>query len=103
LWRRRQFAARRLDAAKRAAKFINLALVGQFLALGDLDQFKHFVEMIDHLLERLGDFRGVRNGLADGRGFGRTKIGGLDPRLWAQRFGAALFRTMVALRFTLRP
>jgi len=56
------FAARRLDAAERAAKFLDLALVGELLALGDFDEFQHFVEMINHLLERLGNLRGVLDG-----------------------------------------
>ncbi len=102
LWRRakwRRFPARRLDATKRAAKFVNLALVGEFLALGDLDEFQHFVELVNHLLERLGDFRGVRDGLTDGGNFGGTKIGRLDPRLRAQRFGTA-FGATITLRFT---
>jgi hypothetical protein len=103
-WRRakrRRLAARRLDAAERAAEFVNLALVGELLALGDLDKFQDFVELVNHLLKRLGNFRGVRNGLADGRGFSRAEIGGLDPRLRAQWFGTA-FRATLARRFTLR-
>jgi hypothetical protein len=58
--------ARRLDAAEGAAKLVNLPLVGQFLALGQLDQFENFVQLINGVLERLGDFRGMRDGLADG-------------------------------------
>ena len=76
------------------------------MAFGDLDEFEHFVELINHLLERLGNFRGVRNGLTDSGSFRRTKISGLDPRLRTQRFGTA-FGATIALRFageiTLRP
>jgi hypothetical protein len=96
-------AAGRLDAAQRAAQFVNLAFVGQLLTLGDLNEFEHFVELVNHPLERRGDFRGVFNGLADGRGFGGAEIGGLDPRLGPQRFraafGPAFFRATLARRF----
>ena len=44
-------AARRLDAAEGAAEFLNLTFVGELLAFGDLDEFEHFVELINHLLE----------------------------------------------------
>jgi len=97
---RRQFAARRLNPAERAAQFINLTLVGKLLALGDLDQFQHLVQMVDHALEGLGNLGGVLDRLADGRGFGQAEIGWLDPRLRAQRFGTAL-RPLAAVRFAL--
>jgi len=99
--RRRQLAPRRLDAAERAAEFVNFALIGELLAFGDFDEFEHFVKLVDHLLERLGDFRGVGDGLADGGSFRRTKIGRLDPRLRTQRFRAAL-GPLFTLKFTLR-
>jgi hypothetical protein len=89
------FATRRLDAAERAAKFFNLPFVGQLLAFGDFDEFQNFVEMINHLLERLGNFRGVFHGLGDSRGFGRTKISGLHPRLGALRLGATLLTAVI--------
>ena len=98
---RQRFAARRLDAAERAAKFVNLALVGELLALGDLDEFQHFIELVNHLLERLGNLGGVRDGLADGRDFGGAEISGLDPRFRAHRFRAAV-RPAFAGKFTLR-
>lgn len=72
--------ARRLDAAERAAEFVNLAFVGELLPLGDLDQFQHFVEMINHLLEAVGNFRGVLDRLADGRGIGGSEIRKTRPR-----------------------
>ena len=59
--------------------------------------------MINHLLERRGHFRGVFNGLTDGRGLGGAEIGGLDPRLGPLRFrsafGPTLFRAMIPRRF----
>jgi len=100
------FAPGRLDAAERAAKFFNFAFVGELLAFGDLDEFKHFVELVNHLLERLGDLRGVRDGFADGRGFGGPEIGGLGPLTlrWRFRsaFGPAKFRSAATRRFTRR-
>ena len=92
---RRGFAPRRLDAAQGAAKFFNFALISELLALGDFDEFQHFVEMINHLLERFGNFRGVLDGLGNGRGFSGTKISGLDPRLGALRLGAAFLPAVI--------
>ena len=101
LAKRRRLAARRLDAAECAPKFVNLAFVGELLARGDFDEFEHFVELVNHLFERLGDFGGVRDGLTYGGGFSRTKIGGLDPRFWAQWFGTTLGVTLTR-QFALR-
>jgi hypothetical protein len=84
------FAARRLNAPEGAAKFFNFALVSELLTVGNLDEFEHFIKLVNHLLERLGNLSGMLHGLADGRGFGGTKIGGFDPRLGALRFRAAL-------------
>jgi hypothetical protein len=98
-------APRRLDAAESAAEFFNLALVGELLALGDFDEFEHFVEVVNHLLERLGNFSREFNGLADGGGLGGAKIGGFDPRLGPLRFRAAFgpaFARFVALRLLAR-
>ncbi len=96
--------ARRLDAAERAAEFFNLAFVGQFLALGKLDQFKNFVQLVNRVLERLGNFRGMGHSLADGRSLRRAKICRLDPGfrlraavLWASRAFLAV-RTFLTLR-----
>ena len=98
---RRQLPARRLDAAQRAAQLVNLALVGELLALGDLDEFQHLVELVNHLLERPGNLRGVRDGLADGRGFGGAEISGPGPLALAGRLRAA-GRPAVAGKFALR-
>jgi len=74
-WRAKSLRlAWRLDAAKRAAQFINFAFVREFLALGHFDELKHFVEMINHFFQTVGNFRGMFHGLADGRGVGGTKI-----------------------------
>lgn len=100
---RRQLSSRRLDAAESAAKFVNLAFVGELLTLGDLDEFEHFVELVNHLLERSGDFGGVRDGLTDGGGFGGAKISGPDPLTRLRRLRAAVgpaFPGKFALRFT---
>ena len=91
--------ARRLDAAKRAAKFFDLAFVGEFLAFGDFHEFEHFIEMIRHLFEGIGNFRGVFHGLADGRG-----VGGPEIRITRTRCALFLrgltFLALLALRLT---
>jgi hypothetical protein len=97
--RRRRLLARRLDAAERAAQLLDLTLVGELLALGDLDEFKHLVKLVNHLLERFGNLGGVRDGLVDGRGFGGTKIGGFDPRLGPRRFRAAFLPLVAGRKF----
>ena len=95
-------AAGRLDTAERAAKFFDLSFVGELLALGDLDELKHFVELVNHLLERLGNFGGVRDGFADGRGFGGAKIGGLGPLTLRRRFRPAVARRFGSARWLRR-
>ncbi len=89
LLRRRLLLTRRLDAAECAAQFLNLTFVGELLAFGHFDEFKHLVQLIHHAFEGFGDVRGVFDRLTDGRRFGRTKIGGLHPRLGTLRFRAA--------------
>jgi hypothetical protein len=84
-------AARRLDAAERPAKFLNLALVGELLAFGEFDEFENFVELVKRVLERLRDFCRVDHRLVDGRGFRRAKISGPGPGSLARRLRAALF------------
>jgi hypothetical protein len=91
---------RRLDAPERAAKLVNLTLVSDFLALGQFDQFEDFIQLVNRVLERLGNFSGVRDGLADGRSFSGMKIGGLDPRLGARRFRAAFGPAVARMKFT---
>jgi hypothetical protein len=89
--------ARWLDAAERAAEFVNLAFVGELLAFGDLDEFEHFVEMINHLLEAIGNFSGVFHSLANGRGVGGFEIG--ITRTLRSQLGCRLaFNPLVALR-----
>ena len=89
-WRR---LARRLDAAQRAAQFLDLTLIGQFLPFGNLDELENFIQLINHAFQRFGNVRGMFNGLTNGRGFGGTKIGGFDPRFRARWFRPAFGRT----------
>jgi hypothetical protein len=62
--------------------------------------------MVNHLLERLGNLGGVRDGFADSRGFGGTEIGGLDPlpllRRFRAAFGPAIFWPAVTRGFARR-
>ena len=99
--RRRHFATRRLDATQGAAKLFNLALVRQLLTLSHLYQFQNLVQLINHVLQRLGNFRGVRNGLMDGGGFSRPEISRLDPGFGALRLGALRLRTALRIRAAL--
>lgn len=69
----------RLDVAERAAQFINFPLVGELLALGNLDQFEHFIHLVVQFLQRVGDESRMRHGFVDGGVLGGTEIGGLDP------------------------
>jgi hypothetical protein len=85
--------ARRLDAAERSAKFINLAFISQLLTLGEFHEFKDLVQLVDCVLELLGDFGRVQNGLMDGRRRSGTKIGGLHPLAGTLRFRPAFRRT----------
>jgi hypothetical protein len=70
----------RLNTAEGAAQFVNFALVREFLPLGDLDQFEHFIQHVGHLPQGLGNFGGMGHGLADGGGFCRPEISRLGPR-----------------------
>ena len=72
--------AGRLDATERAAELVNLTFVGELLAFGEFDEFQNLVQLIRHLLERLGNLRGKFDGLADGGNVGGPEIGGLDVR-----------------------
>jgi hypothetical protein len=72
--------AGRLDATERAAELVNLTFVGELLAFGEFDEFQNLVQLIRHLLERLGNLRGEFDGLADGGNVGGAEIGGLDVR-----------------------
>jgi hypothetical protein len=70
--------AGRLNATERAAELVNLTFVGELLAFGEFDEFQNLVQLIRHLLERLGNLRGEFDGLADGGNVGGPEIGGLD-------------------------
>ena len=49
-----------------AAQRFDLAFVGDFLALGDLDQFQYLFHLFQRLLQGLDDLSDFFNGLADG-------------------------------------
>jgi hypothetical protein len=91
--------ARRLDAAESATEVIQFAFIGEFLALSDFHQFQNLVNPVNHFAEGFGNFGGVNDGLVDGRGVGRAKIGGFDPRFVGPgRLGAALGAALMARR-----
>lgn len=96
---RRLRRALRLDAAERAAQFVQLPFIGEFLALGDFDEFKDFVHLVVQFLEGLGDKSGVFHGLRDGRRPGGAEISGLHPLTLADRNARwRLRRTLIATR-----
>jgi hypothetical protein len=106
--RRLLLEARRLDTAERSAKFVNFPFVGQFLAFGQLDQFKNFVQLVNRVLERFRNFRGMSHSLADGRRLRRAKIRWLDPGfrlraavLWTRRAFLAFLALWTAFTLTL--
>ncbi|MDR3458434.1 MAG: hypothetical protein P4N60_13365 [Verrucomicrobiae bacterium] len=80
----------RLDAAEGAAELINLAFIGQLLALGEFNQLQDLIQLVDRVLERLGDFGRLQHRLMDGGSGGGPEIGGLHPLTRALRFLPAL-------------
>jgi len=95
--RRRHHLTRRLDAAERAAELIDLAFIGELLALGEFHKFQNLIQLVDRVLELLGNFSRMQDGFVDGRGSSRTEIGGLDPLPGAFGFRAA-FRPIWPIR-----
>jgi hypothetical protein len=98
---RRRLHARRLDAAQGAAQFLDFALIGQFLALGEFDEFEDFLKLIEGVLQRFGDLGGVQDGRMDGRSVSRAEIRGTTPLAlaWLLRFiTLGAFLPFVALR-----
>ncbi|HSY20313.1 MAG TPA: hypothetical protein VK815_18360 [Candidatus Acidoferrales bacterium] len=91
----------RLDASECAAKFIDLPLICQFLALGQFYEFEDLIQLVDRMLERLGDLCRMQNCLVDCGGRCWTEVGGLHPLFRTQRLLAA-FRRTVVLRLVLR-
>jgi len=63
----RLFGPRPMNSLQRAAQRFDFPFVGEFLALGQFDQFKHFLHLIERLFERFDYLRYFFNCLADGR------------------------------------
>ncbi len=89
---RLRYLTGRIDAAEGAAQFVQLALVGEFLALGEFDEFQNFIQLVNGLLERLGDLGGNQHGFVDGRTGRGAQIRRLGPFARAL-LGALRFRT----------
>jgi hypothetical protein len=62
----RPFASRLMDSAQRLAQRLDFAFVSEFLAFGHLDEFKHFLHLVECLFERLDNLCHLINRLADG-------------------------------------
>jgi hypothetical protein len=104
---RRRLRTLRLDAAQRPTKFLKFAFVGDFLPLGDFDEFQNFVHLVVQILQRRGDEHRVFDGLADGGRRGGTEISGLDPlalgrRNAGRRLRRALIAAVIPARFAAR-
>ena len=76
---RRRLLAHGLDAAQGAAEFLDFAFIGEFLALGHFDEFEDFLELIEGVLQFLGNLGGVENSEVDSRGIGGAEIDGAAP------------------------
>lgn len=62
----RAFVSRALDLSQGAAQRFDFTLVSVLLAISQFGEFKHFLHLIEKLLEGDDDFVDVLNGLADG-------------------------------------
>jgi hypothetical protein len=58
--------ATRLELAQRAEQRFDFAFVGEFLALGVLDEFQNFFHLFQRLLKRFDDLQHSIDSLADG-------------------------------------
>ena len=92
-----------MNFAQRLAQRLNFALVSEFLALGQFDEFEHFLHLVERLFERFDNLRHFFNRLADGgrRGFDfsfgqcrrvgrRTRLGNLFRSSRAATTAAAM-------------
>ncbi len=66
LWPFLPFTSRLMNAVQRAAQRLNFPLVGNFLALGQFDEFEHFLHLVERLFERFDNLRHFFNRPADG-------------------------------------
>ena len=84
---RRSRTARTLQLAQGSPEGFDFTLVGQLLALGQLDQLQHFLHLIQSVPERISDLHHFVNRLPDGgtrrRGSGRGAL---------ERFGSGFER-----------
>jgi hypothetical protein len=62
---------RTMEPPQLLAQRFDFALVGGLLALGQFQQFEHFIELVERLAERGNDLHHFIDGLADGLGMRR--------------------------------
>ena len=55
-----------VELAQRTTKRFDLALIREFLAFGEFDEFQNFFHLVNSTLERLNDLHYLVDGLADG-------------------------------------
>lgn len=99
---------RTLQLPQRAPQRIKFAFIRQFLALGVLDEFKHFLHLLDDAFQRINDLHHLVHGLGDGGNLlllrlvrnARGESGdSLDQRSW---LGFRGLRRSGFVRFALR-
>ena len=59
-----------MNSSQRLTQRLDFTFVGQFLALGQFDEFEHFLHLVERLFERFDDLRHFFNRLTDGRSGG---------------------------------
>ncbi len=84
-----------MQLPQRALQRLDFALVINFLALGQLEGFQHFLHLIQRLLQLLDNAGDLLDGLADRRGFRRSGFG--------PAFGFGFARARRRLQRFLRP
>ena len=91
---------RTLEAPERLAQGFYFALVGGLLALGLLEQFQQFIELVQGIAQRRDDFHDLVDGFSHGCGLGRSKVA---KRAWDGSSFAAWrrgnLRTFLYVRF----
>ena len=81
-----------LESPERLAERFDLALVGSLLALGFLEQFEQFIELVERIPKRGHNLHHLVDGLSNGGGLRWLEIadrpngGPFDPAWWRSGF-----------------
>lgn len=85
-----------MNFAQRLPQRFNFPLVGEFLALGQFDEFEHFLHLVQRLFERFDNLRHFFNRLADGGSSGFAFSFGQCRRVDRRTSLGNLFRSPLA-------